>query len=157
VVRLLAFAILASACTGPVNGPRPDLVGDLDEAGFRKCVEPILARDCSYLACHGNAGFAFRVYSIGKLRLGDSSTLDLRTAPLTSDERHANFLSAEALSYPAVAPADDLLLRKPLPSRDGGYEHKGGAIFTGHDDPRAQAILAWLSGDDPCAVSRRAR
>jgi hypothetical protein len=135
------------ACNGVGNHAAPDTVAGLAEDAFRCGVEPMFIRDCSYNACHGNAGFAFRVYSVGKLRLGDSSTLDTRTAPLTEDEHHANFMSALGMTYPNVAPDDNFLLRKPLPERDGGYEHKGGAIYTGPDDPRVTALRNWLHGD----------
>ncbi len=109
-------------------------------------IEPILIRDCSYLACHGNAGLALRVYSVGKLRAGESSTLDTRTAPLTTDERHANYESALGFSFPNVAPQDNFLVRKPLAQSLGGYEHTGGAIYSGLDDPRFMNMLAWVQG-----------
>jgi hypothetical protein len=141
----------------------------LDEATFRCTVEPILIRDCSYPACHGNAQFPFRIYSVGKLRdpnAVDSSKLTQRTSPLTAgaacgqstDERHANYLAALAFTHGGVPPLSNLLLRKPLPATAGGFEHVGGAIFDGDQDPRAAAIFAWLSGQtsascgSPCGV-----
>ncbi len=147
---LLFLAVLtglsAAGCTAVENQPAPGAITELDEASFRCAVEPTLIRDCSYSACHGNAGFPLRVYSIGKLRAGDTSTLEARTAPLTDAEHHANYLSARAFDYGDVAPADNLVLRKVLPVNDGGYEHKGGAIFSGLDDKRATDLIQWLSG-----------
>jgi hypothetical protein len=148
---LLAIVALAPACTTVANEPAPDAIAALSEPGFRCTVEPILARDCSYTGCHGNAGFALRVYSAGKLRAGAMDTLDARIAPLTEAEHHGNFLSASAFSYGDVAPDDDWLIRKGLPTEDGGYEHHGGAIFTGPDDARVVAIRAWLAGGNGCA------
>ena len=98
------------------DAPSPTAIVALDEPTFKCTVEPILIRDCSYQACHGNAGFALRVYSIGKLRATEPATLDELTAPLTVDERHANFQSAVAFTYGGVSSADNLLIRKPLPS-----------------------------------------
>jgi len=138
--------LAAAACAAVDNQPAPGAIAELDEASFKCAVEPTLIRDCSYTACHGNAGFPLRVYSIGKLRVGDMTTLALRTAPLTDAEHHANYLSARAFDYGGVAAEDNLILRKVLPVNDGGYEHKGGAIFTGLDDPRAVKLLNWLSG-----------
>ena len=47
-------------------------------------------------------------------------------------------------------PADNWLLRKPLPSNDGGYEHKGGATYSGPTDPQYTAITQWLTGATAC-------
>jgi len=132
------------------NGPAPDPTVELDRASFACVVEPILARDCSYTGCHGDARFPLRVYSVGKLRAGSMTTLDDRLVPLTPDEREANFTSAAAFAYGGVSPDDNLLLRKALPAEDGGFEHKGGAIFTGPDDVRARAIRTWLAGSLAC-------
>jgi hypothetical protein len=141
-----------AACTAVIEEPAPTAIPLLDEVKFRCRVEPILIRDCSYLACHGNAQFPLRVYSVGKLRAGDTSTLEARTAPLTDAERHANFLSAGAFAFGGVAPDDNLLLRKPMPSETGGYEHKGGATFVGPDDTRAVELRRWLAGQSPVCL-----
>jgi hypothetical protein len=143
---LLAVLLPAAGCQTVDNPSAPDSIADLDEVGFRDQVEPILIRDCSYTACHGNADFPLRIYSIGKLRAAPPATLDQLTAPLTDAERRANFGSAAGFSFGGVDPDDNLLLRKALPAAAGGYEHKGGAIFTGGDDPRAVAIRSWLRG-----------
>jgi hypothetical protein len=151
---LVAAALLAAAsagCNTVDNEPAPDQIDALDEAAFRCTVEPILIRDCGYLACHGQAGAPLRLYSIGKLRLGPSTTLGERTAPLTAAERHLNFLSAQAFAWAGTAADDNWLVEKPMPSADGGYAHLGGAIWDGPDDARVRAITAWLEGDASCA------
>jgi hypothetical protein len=130
--------------------PAPDGIPALDEAVFRCNVEPELARDCSYLGCHGNAGMALRVYASGKLRATEPASLDARITPLTDDEHRANFLSAQAFGFGGVGPDDNWLLRKAMPADAGGYEHEGGAIFTGWDDARAVAIHDWLAGAGQC-------
>ena len=150
LVTALACAAPAVACTVVENAPAPDAIAQLSEPVFRCSVEPILARDCSYVACHGNAGFALRVYTPGKLRAQPPANLDDAIAPLTDAEHHANFQSAAAFTYGGVTPDDNFLLRKTIPSADGGYEHRGGVIFTGADDPRAMAIRAWLAGTGSC-------
>jgi hypothetical protein len=37
-------------------------------------------------------------------------------------------------------------MRKPLPAAAGGFEHIGGAIYSGTRDPCVQQIRAWLGG-----------
>jgi hypothetical protein len=148
---LLSSLLVLIGCTVAEDKQAPTAVASLDENAFQCTVEPVLIRDCSYLGCHGQAGFPLRVYSVGKLRIGSPASLEDRVMPLTPDERHANYLSAVAFTFKGVAPADNWLLRKPLPPANGGYEHVGGAIFTGTDDVRALAIRHWLEGNpDPC-------
>lgn len=119
----------------------------LDRPMFDRCIEPILIRNCSFNACHGNEGFALRVYSVGKLRSpGTPNTEDARTQPLTTGEHDANYGSAIAFTYGGTAPDDNWLIRKPLPAADGGFEHVGGAIYTGSQDACVQQIRAWLGG-----------
>jgi hypothetical protein len=148
---LLPLLLGALAACSPVeNAPAPGLVVALDEPAFRCSIEPILIRDCAYLACHGQAGSPLRLYSMGKLRLGDSSTLAARTAPITDGERHLNFLSAQAFAVSGVAPEDTWLVRKPMPSSAGGFAHLGGAIWSGRDDARVRLIQDWLGGGATC-------
>ena len=148
----LCAVLLAPAlgCTDVTNAPEGAPSTGLDEAVFRCNVEPILARQCSYTACHGVAGAALRVYSPGKLRATEPQDLDHLTAELTHAEHHANFLSATGFHFAAADPLDNLLVRKTIPSSDGGYAHEGGAIFPTTDDPQLLAIFAWLSGAGRC-------
>jgi hypothetical protein len=134
-VRLGSALLILSlvACTNVGQAPTPMAVTQLDRATFN--------------ACHGNEGFALRVYSVGKLRFpGTANTQDARTQPLTQAENDANYQSAIAFTYGGPAADDNLLIRKPLPAAAGGFEHVGGAIFSGTDDPCVQQIRAWLSG-----------
>ncbi len=150
MLRALSLVALALvSCGDVVNDPAIDPATQLDEAVFKCRVEPILARQCSYNACHGNPGSALRVYTPGKLRATPAATIDDAIAPLTAAEEHANFTSAAGFSLGTVS-ADNYLLRKPLPSAAGGFEHKGGAIYSGPSDPQYLAIAAWLTGTGSC-------
>ena len=146
----LATLVAAAACSGVQNEPATNPSSSLDESVFRCNVEPVLVRQCSYTGCHGIAGAAFRVYSPGKLRASPPANIDEATQPLTDAEQHANFESAAGFSFGLTNVADDFLLRKPLPSIYGGYEHKGGAIWASPSDPQYVAILAWLSSTGVC-------
>jgi hypothetical protein len=148
----LAIALLV-ACSDVENAPAADPTKSLDETVFRCSVEPILVRQCSYNACHGIAltdGAALRVYSPGKLRAMQSPNIDTAIAVLTEMEHHANFQSAAGFSFGTTNVDDNWLLRKPLPSPAGGYEHKGGAIWRDTNDAQYSAIRSWLSGTGKC-------
>ena len=148
---LLAALLGAGACTDVTNAPADDPAAGLDENVFHCKVEPILVADCSYAACHGIAGAALRVYRPGLLRATTPMTMDQKIAPLTTAERHANFLSAAGFAGDGIAPEDNFLLRKPLPEPEGGYEHQGGAIYVaGTDDARYKTIHDWLKGNGTC-------
>jgi len=150
MIRVVCVAALAVGCAVVENVGAGDPSATLAEAVFHCNVEPILARDCSYTACHGNAGFPLRVYAPGKLRATAPANIDEAIAALTPAERHANFRAAAAFGFGGVAPDDDLLLRKTIPPSEGGFEHVGGAVFTGRDDARYVAIRAWLAGTGVC-------
>jgi hypothetical protein len=138
------------ACAAVDDPPAPVPSMGLDEAVFRCKVEPVLARQCSYSACHGLAGSPFRVYSPGKLRATVPADIDAAIAPLTAAEHHANYLSATGFKFAAPDPIDNLLLRKPLAPTAGGYAHGGGAIFPGTDNAEWMAIHDWLAGTGKC-------
>jgi hypothetical protein len=149
IPRWILIGALA-ACADVTNAPGIDPSTKLDESVFRCNVQPILARQCSYLACHGQAGTALRVYTPGKLRQTTPQSLDDLIAPLTDAEQHANFQSASGFAATAATPDDNYLLKKPLPASAGGYEHAGGAIYSGTSDAQYQAIRAWLAGSGSC-------
>src|SRR5512140_3811217 len=121
-VSAFLLALSTTACTTVTNEPAPPATA-LDEPLFKSSVEKILVTQCSFVACHGNAGAALRVYAPGILRAADPGSLVDSQAPLTAAEEHANYLSASGFAQSAATPADNWLLRKPLPSTFGGYEH----------------------------------
>jgi hypothetical protein len=134
-------------------------------------VQPTLVKRCSYLACHGNAAHALRIYSPGKLRLAGADTRDKRSAQLSAAEVQLNFESATGVSNGASEQDRGQgvinnipLLIKPLAARFGGSEHQGVAIFPVYphalivDDPEYAALVNWVAGhkqpspvDKPCA------
>ncbi|MEO6773486.1 MAG: hypothetical protein ABI467_10765 [Kofleriaceae bacterium] len=139
-----------AACTDVANAPATDPATTLNETVFRCAAEPVLITQCSFNACHGKADSALRVYSLGKLRTPPATDSITASAPLTEAEQHANFLSAAGFATFGVAAADNWLLKKPLPATDGGFEHAGGAIYTGPGDPNYVAIFKWLNGATTC-------
>ncbi|HEY5951412.1 MAG TPA: hypothetical protein VIV40_38225 [Kofleriaceae bacterium] len=149
--RIAMLAVLVGgACSVVENEPAPNPAASLNEQVFRCNVEPVLVRQCSYNACHGIAGAALRVYSPGKLRASPPADIDSAIAPLSDSEHHANFESAAGFAFGITAIDDNWLLRKPLPSGDGGYEHAGGAIYSGVNDPQYVVIRAWLGNAGVC-------
>ena len=148
--RVALVLLLLAACTDVENASAPDPAKGLDETVFKCNVEPVLVRDCSYNACHGQAQHPFRVYSPGKLRATTPQSLDEAIVALTDAEHHANFLSAAGFAFGGVLPEDNFLVRKPLPTSDGGFAHFGGAIYSGTHDPAYLAIRDWLAGTGAC-------
>jgi len=146
---LTAIASL-SACADVTNAPAADPSKTLNETAFRCGAMPVLITQCSYSACHGKEDSALRVYSLGKLRNPPATDNISASAPLSDAEQHANFLSAAAFATYGVAPADNWLLKKPLPAAAGGFEHAGGAIYTGTGDANYAAIFKWLNGATSC-------
>jgi hypothetical protein len=158
----LVAAVLIAGC------PTPDPAGGLPATPLQQALDyneyvcnvmPTLVRRCSFLACHGNADHALRIYSPGKLRLGGADTRTKRTAALTAGEVGLNFESAAGVANGASeqergagVPTNIPLLVKPLAARFGGGEHQGIAIFPVYphtaigDDPEYAALAAWVAG-----------
>src|SRR4051794_2036679 len=95
---LLLLALHAGACTVDNTAPGALRLRDLDWQDYACKVEPVVAARCSMTVCHGRADKAYRVYSSGKLRLGDASTLIARDAALRLAEAKANFASAKGMA-----------------------------------------------------------
>ena len=160
MARALLFLTLLCGCPTPDPAKGIQSTADSLDYNYFVCnVQPVLARRCSYLACHGNPQHALRVYSPGKLRLTDDGTRNGRDGLLTADEVNLNFQSAAGLvitASPQDRAAPDvqrvLLLGKPLARREGGAEHHGVAIFpvfpAQHiaDDPEFIALVQWVQG-----------
>jgi hypothetical protein len=149
-MRVATTALVLGACTDLANAPAADPSKTLNETVFRCSAEPVLITQCSYNACHGKAESALRVYSLGKLRSPPATDSLTASAPLSDAEEHANFLSAAGFATYGVAAADNWLLKKPLAAANGGFEHAGGAIFTGTGDANYVAIFKWLNGATSC-------
>lgn len=153
VLFLASVTLALWSCSSVENDEAPEQLASLSEPSFRCNVEPILARDCSFAACHGQAGTPLRLYTVGKLRAEAPASLEEQLAPLTDAEHHANFRSALGFTFGGVEADDNLLLRKVLPAAEGGYHHGGGALFSGKTDSRAVAIRAWLEGGTSCTTA----
>ena len=83
VAWLVATFATLSACSVEQQQSVPQPPAQLDETVFACTVEPILARQCSYNACHGQANSPLRVYSPGKLRAATPANIDDASAVLT--------------------------------------------------------------------------
>jgi hypothetical protein len=162
LLALAASSLLVTGCpaTDPTQGLQTGAAGTvLDYNTFVCDVMPTLVRRCSYMACHGNADHALRIYSPGKLRIGDPLARDSRDAPLTADEIDRNFASAEGMAR-AASPTDRMsgrrqkipILQKALSARFGGDEHQRVGIFpvfphaTPDDDPEWLLLVNWVGG-----------
>lgn len=130
---------LATGCAAdnpPVDPPQ------LDRDAFRCEVEPVLMARCGFYACHGTESRPLRIYAPNRLRLAPS--VPQLAAPLTAEERDANYQSAAAMG--------ELLSAKPLDADAGGQFHKGKSlyrgrdVFTATDDLGYQRIAGWLAG-----------
>lgn len=157
-LALAAFALGACPALDPADGlPATSPTQALDWAQFVCGAQPILVKRCSYLACHGDANHALRIYSPGKLRMA-ATDRGARDEPLTLAEVSANYRSAAGMVWPAtgsgrpVEATDIPLLRKPLDAAFGGGEHHGITVFpvppreTTADDPEWRALSDWALG-----------
>jgi hypothetical protein len=159
---ILALLILTGCpALKPSEGLQTTPVTQLFDHDAFVCADmPVLIRHCSYSGCHGSENHAFRVYSPGKLRLGDVATRDDRDAMLTNDEIEANYASATGVllqDHPAPGASVNVktapLLLKPLKARFGGSEHHGVGVFpfspaqTLETDPEWQALVSWVAGE----------
>lgn len=142
---LVAFAL--AACQ-PLNGPAPQPEAELDEAFFRCRVQPILTKNCSNFACHGDGARPFVIFARNRLRLG--GTEPDRNAFLGDDERTFNFHSAAAM-VDAERPDESPLLMKPLATAAGGWFHGASRLENGYDvfderDGEWMVLSDWAHG-----------
>ncbi len=146
-----------AACDGPINSPLAPRPRDL---GYFICeVQPVLARQCSFPACHGSPGRALSLVAPGRMRLSDeypiarlatpSSELAAGThPPLTAAELRYNYEQAMAFVSPDGDAGRSLLLGKPLAVGAGGLYHAPNAdVFESVSAPGYQIIARWLQGD----------
>lgn len=156
MLAALAAAALSAACRTDLEDPAPATT--LDEPYFRCHVQPVLTKSCAMNGCHGDGRRYFRVFARNRLRLGITAEAQ-RNAPLSAEERRANFTSAAALVDEAE-PDRSMLLRKPLDPALGGYFHRGAEIFGGGNvwvdssDPDLVVVRDWAHGkkEDPACV-----
>jgi hypothetical protein len=135
----LLLLVLLGGCPGPDGGEHP--VRWLDPDGFTADVQPVLTARCGNPSCHGRLDRPYQVYAERGLRADPSDTwLD---EPLTAAEVELNYTAACVFASEGAAPAEVLLLRKPL-AEHAGTEHGGGAVFAGSDDRQWRTLHAWV-------------
>jgi len=143
----IAFAAWAGAgCATELDPPSP--APELDLPAFRCRVQPVIAARCAFAACHASARRPFRIYAVGRMRLGVG--WERLEAPLTDAELTANYDVARNF---AAAPIESALLAaKPLDTRVGGAYHRGADlygeddVFGAIDDPGYVALAEWIAG-----------
>jgi hypothetical protein len=147
VGNLKWLLIILAACQSVTNEPLDQLA--LDRPFFDCRVQPVLAKSCSALACHGDDRRFFRVFARNRGRLDNQETM--RNAFMTTEERDHNYAAALAV-IDASDPDHSPLLMKPLDEAVGGRFHVGatkfgkGDVFATSDDPDYQVLAAWIAG-----------
>jgi hypothetical protein len=117
----------------------------LDPEAFRCRVQPVVAARCAFAECHASARRPYRLYAVGRMRLGvDWARLE---EPLTPAELAANY----EVSRNFAVGEPPLLAAKPLDTRAGGYFHRGADlygeddVFLSTDDPGYQVLADWIA------------
>ena len=153
----LAVLLLASCVQSGIDAPAE--LAQVDEHYFRCQVQPVLAKSCAFMDCHGNAERPLRIYAEQRFRL-DIDWLDYE-APLTSDELAANLQAVRGFIGGHRGPKD-LLSEKPLDNRYGGLFHKAAElygqddVFLDREDPDYQTLRQFMEGaraDPDCQVA----
>lgn len=149
------FTPALAGCQAGLDEERP--LPALDEAFFRCRVQPVLTKNCSALACHGDGRRYLRLFGRNRLRFGGTEAQ--RNAFTRDTERAANFNAARAFVDPEH-PEESLLLLKPLDQAAGGVYHGGatrygkGDVFRNGDDPDYKVLVSWVQGgkEDPACI-----
>lgn len=135
------LGLLTWACAeAPVAQPP-----EVDRARFEREVYPVLLRDCSFPACHGDSDRFFRVFGPGRTRLDPRTPI--YEAP-SDEEIDAAFDRSRSMLVGASEPSDAWLVRKPLETSAGGAPHMGRDslgrdVYATRDEPGWRAIAAW--------------
>jgi len=131
---------------------------DLDFDHFVCSIQPILERECSMPACHGNNQRPFKVLASGRMRIGDEyeASKSLLTGADVSAGKHPkltygelayNYYQARAFALVTQGFPQSQLVTRPLAVRAGGMAHAPRAdVFFDLDDPSIERIEAWISG-----------
>ena len=151
----LALTLGLTACA--IDNP-PETMPAVQRDAFDCAVQPILAKQCSMPACHGNALRRFRVLAPGRMRIpselvvaAQAQSADDREngyhPALTELELQYNFMQARSMIVPGEPLADCPLLNRPLAVSAGGMYHvAGGDIFPSKLDPEYLSLKGWLLG-----------
>jgi len=130
----------------------------LDFDHFVCSIQPILEKECSMPACHGNSQRPFQVLASGRMRIPqeykaakellNGADISAGKHPkLTYGELAYNYYQTRAFAQIRQGFAMSQLVSRPLSLRAGGMAHAPrGDVFYDQDDARIQRIEAWLSG-----------
>ncbi len=160
--RLVLVALLLPACVQQ-NIEQAVELRQLD-ANFYRCeVQPVLAAQCSFMACHGNDERPLMLYAEQRFRLGVSWE-DYKTS-ITDEELAANLKMVEG--FVSQNDSDVNLLRdKALDTRAGGLFHRGkdqygtDDVFLDRQDPGYRVLEKFSAGavaDDDCTEREEVR
>jgi hypothetical protein len=144
----LALSIACGVSCGDPSGQFAITSPDLSI--FETQVMPILARDCSFHACHGARQRFFQVLGPGRPRL---SPLTPDADPLTPDELLFNYDRARSM-IDRDDPARSPLFLKPLEAVAGGAGHEGTDLFGRNVyqsklDPAFLVLQNWVMSSPP--------
>ena len=133
----------------PASGGPSVVPLDGDAALYASEVQPVVARHCAFLGCHGREGMPLTLYAVDYLRLRDpQGHIDFSRPPL--DERA---LSESELEHNRRAlieragpqdPGGSLLVRRLLPPDEGGVPHAGVVVFRRENDPDLDVLRRFL-------------
>lgn len=127
-------------------------------AYFACAVQPVLDRDCSNSACHGNVARGMQVLSPSRMRIASEYALarlaisedDVESGihpPLTGVEVAFNYEQSRGWATARSPNRPAPILDMPLAVSAGGIYHTThGDVFASPDDAGFQVIAAWLRG-----------
>jgi hypothetical protein len=138
-LRALLALLALSGCAAETAEPMA--WAELDPEFYAAHIDPILARGCATLACHGDPNRPLPLYAVSRLR----RDADRLNTPIGDDELCANFRASRAFVLDADAPERTLLITKPLFLEDDGTWHGGGYHF-GRDSAEYACLMRWLGG-----------
>jgi hypothetical protein len=150
-VRRAGLLIVAVAGACSVDSSTTIDVPVADPAVFETTVYPILLRDCGFNGCHGTNERFFSVFGPGRARLDpDTGIYD----PATPYELALSYTRARSMLVDREGARASLLLRKPIPTSQGGAGHKGddpwgASVYASTADPSYVAIYNWATKSAP--------
>jgi hypothetical protein len=142
--RLISLALVAGLWVGCGDSSALQIATP-DAAQFAQNVYPVLLRDCAFHACHGSSERFLQVFGPGRGRLSlDSKPLD----PATPAEIDHSYARARSM-IDVNAPAQSLLLRKPLAVKAGGTGHEGADdwgrnVYDSTTEPGYVELVHWV-------------
>lgn len=116
-----------------------------DRRGFEAEVYPVLLRDCSFAACHGDPRRPLFVPGPGRTRLDvDASPLD----PPTREELERAYDRARALLLAEGDEPAPLLHKPTADAAHGGRDGLGRNVYEDPDAPGLAALTRWAAGEE---------